>query len=187
MGPEGVRRGGGRLEAPLQLAQERLFPHHTQYFLVVDDPPLPPESLRDPTIAITGELKNDPLCGIPERNLLPRPSLRFSYYQERLTPNSAHSPLERHLGVLHGGLFDHGVPLVEWYLSSPFFKISFFRASLPQNLRNSATFCSRASPSESCFSVKAASPHASYPRLHFRSTLCARLCFRRSAPGASLP
>ena len=66
-------------------------------------------------------------------------------------------------------------------------KISFSRASLPQNPSNSATFCSRASPSESGFSVKAASPRASYSRLHFRSTLCARLCFRQICAGRFSP
>src|SRR3712207_8819881 len=82
----------------------------------------------------------------PECDILPGLSLRFGGLF--VVPGAAHLKefaqiAERHLGVLHGGLFDHGVPLPEWYLASPFFRISFSRASLPQNLSCSAIFRSR--------------------------------------------
>src|SRR3712207_2430545 len=126
-----MRRVGGRSEALLQLAQKRLFPHHTQHLLVVDAPSLALECLRHPAVAVTGELQHYVLCGIPECDILPGLSLRFGGLF--VVPGAAHLKefaqiAERHLGVLHGGLFDHGVPLPEWYLASPFFRISFSRA-----------------------------------------------------------
>jgi hypothetical protein len=52
---------------------------------------------------------------------------------------------------------------------------------------NSATFFSRASPSQSCFSVNAASPRVSYSRLYCGGTLCARLCARQICAGHFSP
>ena len=68
---------------------------------------------------------------------------------------------------------------------SPFFRISFSRASLPQNLSSSAILASSASLSESCLSVKAVSPRASYSLRRLESKPSARLCSRQIWAGRS--
>jgi hypothetical protein len=44
------------IDAPLELAKERLLPHHPQHPLVVDRPALTLESLRHAPVAVAREL-----------------------------------------------------------------------------------------------------------------------------------
>src|SRR3712207_6075757 len=83
-----MRRVGGRSEALLQLAQKRLFPHHTQHLLVVDARSLALECLRHPAVAVTRELQHYVLYGIPECDILPCLALRFGGLF--LVPGAAH-------------------------------------------------------------------------------------------------
>ena len=80
------------------------------------------------------------------------------------------------------------MPPLERYFPSPFFRISFSRASLPQKRSSSAILASKASSrEEGCFSLKAASPLASYSLRHLSSTLSERLCSRQICAGRFWP
>src|SRR5947209_2831366 len=157
---------------------------------MVDAPPFASKRFAHPAVAVAGELQDDPLDGIPQSDILsglPLGCPGLLVVPRAAYPKQLAQSRERDLGVLQGGLFDHEAPPCKWCLESPFFRISFSRASLPQNLSSSAILASSASLSESCLSVKAASPRASYSLRHLKSTLSERLCSRQICAGRFWP
>src|SRR5215207_4188379 len=186
-----MSRVGGRHETALYLAQKRFLSHDPQDPLVVHHPSSPIELLGDPAIAITRELQNDPLNGVPQLDV----PLGFLFGGRALVvPGATHTKQTAQLTLGDGrlvrlfGLRDHGVPPLERYFPSPFFRISFSRASLPQKRSSSAILASRASSrEEGCFSVEASSPLLSYSLRHLKSTLSERLCSRQSCAGRFWP
>src|SRR5215207_4197179 len=123
-----MSRVGGRHETALYLAQKRFLSHDPQDPLVVHHPSSPIELLGDPAIAITRELQNDPLNGVPQLDV----PLGFLFGGRALVvPGATHTKQTAQLTLGDGrlvrlfGLRDHGVPPLERYFPSPFFRISF--------------------------------------------------------------